>query len=264
MKDLQREILAQVASGQITASEGASRLEALDSAPSTTSPQLLPPPPTSATATATGARMVRVLSVLGNATVIGDPSVAVAVAEGSHRARQDGDTLVIEQAPLDDNATFIFGGGRRVVNNGLDFQRRNLTVRMNPDLPLFANVQAGNIAIAGIRAPISGEVQAGNCRVEDFRGPLNVTVQAGNLTAAGRLDSGSSKIRCEMGSVKIALDKGSSVRITARSTMGKVAVDGGASSKMGSGESSREVTVGSGAGTLDIDCTMGSVKVNAE
>jgi hypothetical protein len=261
MKDLQREILNQVASGEITAGEAAARLEALDSAPAEPAPASLPPAPTPMLGTAT--RVVKVISVLGSATVVGDPSVAVAVADGPHRARQDGDMLVIEHAPFDENGTFVFSGGRHVVT-GPDPQRRNLSVRMNPSLPLFANVQAGNVNVMGVRGPITAQVQAGNCRVEDFQGALDLMVQAGNVNATGRLDSGASKIRCEMGSVKMNLGKGSSVRITARSTMGKVAVDGGATTKMGSGDSIREVTIGLGAGTLDVECTMGSVKVLAE
>ena len=71
-------------------------------------------------------------------------------------------------------------------------------------------------------------------------------------TASGRLDSGASKLRCQMGEMKIRLDKGSSVRITAHSTMGDVSIDGA----FGDGAVSRsggEVTIGAGAATLDIE-----------
>jgi hypothetical protein len=134
---------------------------------------------------------------------------------------------------------------------------------MNPDLALLATVQAGSIRVDGIHGPITGEVQAGNCKVQDFRGPLNLVVQAGNVTANGRLDSGSSKLRCEMGAVKIALEKGSSVRVTARSSLGKVSFDEHGDT-VSIGGSKREVTIGAGAATLDIDCTMGTIKVSSE
>jgi hypothetical protein len=257
MKDLQREILSQVATGQITAAEGAARLDALSEEPP---PEASVPAPAAVGA----ARSVKVIAVLGSASVAGDPTVAVAVADGPHRARLDGDTLVIEHAALDDeNDTFSFGGGRRVVVNGLDIQRRSISVRMNPDLPLFASVQAGNVNVAGVHGAITADVQAGNCRLDGFRGPLHVSVQAGNVTAAGRLDAGESKIRCDMGSVKVSLTKSSSVRIAARATMGKVAVDGAGFEKS-SGDAIKAVTIGAGAGTLDVDCTMGSVRVYAE
>jgi hypothetical protein len=50
----------------------------------------------------------------------------------------------------------------------------------------------------------------------------------------------------------VLLDKSSSVRINARTSMGKVAIEG---------EAIKDGTLGSGAATLDIDCNMGNVKV---
>src|SRR5438270_10077352 len=258
MQDLQREILNQVASGQISAGEGAARLESLAAEP--------PAAPAAATSVppAVTARSVKVISLLGSATIVADPSVAVAIAEGPHRARTDGDTLVTEHAGLDEgNDTFTFGGGSRVVVAGRDFQRRSISIRMSPDLPLFASVQAGNLNAVGLRGAITAEVQAGNFRLDEFRGPINATVQAGNVTASGTMVEGDSKIRCEMGSVKLNLEKHSSVRITAKANMGKVTVDGGHDMRTHHGGAVREVMVGSGAATLDIDCTMGSVRINA-
>jgi hypothetical protein len=65
-----------------------------------------------------------------------------------------------------------------------------------------------------------------------------------------------------MGNVVINLEKGSSVKVTARTTMGKVAVDAKGEQTV-LGQSGREVTVGAGAATLDIECTMGNVRVSA-
>jgi hypothetical protein len=263
MNDQRREILTQVAAGTMTAEEGAARLESLE-AP-TPSPE---PGRPAATATALPARsttrQVKVVTQFGSAEIVGDPSVDFAVAGGPHRARLQGDTMVIEHVPFDED-TFSFGHGeRRLAINGFDIQRRKLTVRMNPDLALVANVQAGNVRVDGVHGPITSEVQAGNCKVADFRGTLNLVVQAGNVTASGRLDSGASKVLCEMGSVKINLEKGSSVRISARTTMGKVAIEGGGTEHAGVGQPGRDVTIGSGAATLDVECTMGSVKVSAD
>ena len=255
MNDLRREILTQVASGTITAEEGAARLDSLE----------VPAPPTPApspTPSGLTARHVKVLSQFGSAEIVGDPSVAFAVADGPHRARQEGDTMVIEHQPFDEDENFSFGPGGsrpRVVINGLTIANRKLRVRMNPDLALTADVQAGNVRVDGVHGRIKSEVQAGNFKVADFRGTLNLIVQAGNVVASGRLDSGASKVLCEMGSIKINLEKGSSVRVTARTTLGKVAIEGA-----GAGRSGREVTIGSGAGTLDVECTMGSVKVVAD
>ena len=268
MEEQKREILNLVATGSISAAEGAARLEALDGegkpSPATSTATLLPDP--APRASAASARIVKVLSVFGSADILGDPSVAFAVADGPHKARVDGDTMVIEHTPFEENHTFYFGHEERRVVNGFDFSgKRHLTVRMNPDLPLVANVQAGNIRIEGVRGPITAEVQAGNCKVQDCVSPLNLVVQAGNITASGRLESGTSKIRCEMGSVKLNLQKGSSVRVAARSTMGKVVVEGdSAVERMIAGKSVNDVTIGGGDSILDVECTMGSVKLSAD
>lgn len=248
MKDQQREILNQVAAGTMSAEEGAARLEELErpTAPAGESDAQI--------------RKVKILSRFGNTEVVGDSSVASAVAEGPHRAHQEGDTIVIEQSPFIDETTFEFSRppGRAVVN-GFDFGRK-LIVRMNPSLPLVANVQAGSLRVDGVHGDLTSEVQAGNCIVSDFRGALKLGVTAGNVTARGRLDGGTSAIRCEMGQVKVSLDRASSVRITARTTMGKVAIEGAGVKDT----DAREVTVGSGAGTLDCECTMGNIKVSVD
>ena len=244
MNDPRREILKQVAEGTITADEGAARLEALEADARAPAPQ---PPPTAALP----AGQVAVISRFGNTEVIGDSSVAYAVADGPHQARQDGDTLVIEQSPLTGETSFEFGRSyARIPIPGFDFHRK-LTVRMNPALALRSTVQAGNLRIEGIKGPVTSDVQAGNCTVDGFAGPIQLSVAAGNIEANGRLDGGASTIRCQMGEVKMRLDRSSSVRINARTTMGKIDVTG-----------VKDQTVGSGAGTLDISCTMGDVVVD--
>jgi hypothetical protein len=265
MEDKKREILNQVRSGTITAEEGAARLDELasESTAGTATrerPALQPSQPVVPTGS------VKVLSQFGSAEVVADPTVATAVAEGPHRVRVDGGVMLIEHVPFQEEDTFTFGAaGRRIEINGFDFKtRRSLKVRMNPDLPLIANVQAGSLRVDGVHGPITAEVQAGSCSVADFRGPLNVVAQAGSLTASGRLDSGASRLRCEMGSIRLNLDKHSSVRITARTTMGKVSINDERGERVIAGQGGREVTVGSGAGTLDIEGTMGNVRVNVE
>ena len=260
MKDMRREIVDQVATGKITPEEGAARLDSLESRES--GPPSEPSAP-AATATA-AARRVKVASVIGSAEIVGDPSIAYAVAEGPHRARQDGNTLVIEQGPLDESDSFSFGrGDRRTFVNSMDPGRRKLKVRMNPDLALTAQVNAGSLRVEGVHSAITADVLGGSCKISDFTSPLELSIQAGNLSASGRLDSGASKVRCEMGNVTINLERGSSVKVTARTTMGRVSVESGGAEPVILGQSAKQVMVGSGAGSLDVDCTMGNVRVSA-
>jgi len=253
MNDPRREILSQVAAGTISAEEGAARLEGLESNP----PSPAPEPPVLSPA-GSSVKQIRLVSRFGNTQILGDPGVTGAVADGPHTARQEGDTMVIEQTSFTDEAGFTFSQPRgRVFIPGFDFARE-LTVRMNPSLPLSAKVQAGNLSIRGLQGAVKGDVQAGNCSISEFRGPLQLNVTAGNVTASGRLDGGASAIRCKMGEVQVVLEKTSSVRIKARAMMGEVSITGvGATS-------ATELTLGSGDGTLDCDCTMGTVHVAVE
>lgn len=248
MKDMQREILNQVASGTITAEEGAARLEALKS--STAATAEMPPAPNGS-----AIKRVSVVARLGNTEIIGDPNVASVVAEGPHKAREDGDTMIIEQSLLGDEPTFEFiRPGSRVRIPGVEIDRR-LTVRMNPALALTVNVQAGNLHIRGLSGAVRGDVQAGSCLLDEFRGPIDLTVTAGEVAATGRLDAGASRIHCRMGEVRVVLDKTSSVRIKAHTVMGDVSFAGVDDVR------GNEVTIGSGTGTLDCDCTMGSIGI---
>src|SRR5882672_6848386 len=113
MQDERRAVLERVARGEITPTEAASLLEAMES-PSPQSPtdeadprdwardwerqpdwgpSPPPPPPQAGEGAAT---RIRVSRSIGSADIIGDPSVREAVAEGPHMARREGDTLVIE------------------------------------------------------------------------------------------------------------------------------------------------------------------------
>jgi hypothetical protein len=254
MKDLQREILSQVAAGTLSAEEGAARLEALETDP-VVAPTSRPSPTSNAGA---AVRQVRVLARLGNTEIIGDPNVSYAVAEGPHKARQDGDTMIIEQSPLNGDAGFQFirpQGGIRIPRVDIG---DTLIIRMNPALALVAKTQAGNLQISGVKGAVTAEVQAGNCDITDFRGPLNLKATAGNVTARGHLDGGASAIRCQMGEVRVVLDKSSSVRIRARTTMGEISFENVEPTR------NSEVTIGSGAGTLECDCTMGTIRIGVE
>jgi hypothetical protein len=245
MQDAKRQILQKVASGSITAEEAALELESLDSGS-----QPAPPPPPPAAATSDIAR-VRVRTAMGSITVIGDESVLEAVADGPHSAHRDGDAIVIEG---DENSTgFVFSGGR------FGFTRQ-VTVRMNPRLPLEADLQAGSLRVQGIRGPIKAEVQAGSTRIEGFTEPVDLDVQAGSVRVSGRLTDGKSRIRCQAGKVNVDLDPASSVRISARTSMGRISLPG-TPSFTGIGDGSATAVVGSGAATLDLSSEMGSIQV---
>lgn len=236
-----REILSRVAAGAITPEEAASQLDAINKDQEDTE---------------TGIRRVRVIKRLGSAEVIGDPNVRDAVAEGQHRARIEGDVMIIEGEVVNEPGTFI-------TRSWLGFPEHSsgdrLVVRVNPALALDLQVQAGSLRVNGVEGPIHADVQAGSATIDGFRKPLDLTVQGGSIRANGRLDDGESRIGCDAGSVNLYLERGSSVRIKAQAHMGKIVLPGVA----GAG-GAQDVTVGGGAASLLIKTSMGSVRVTAD
>ena len=280
MEDERRAVLERVARGELSPTEAAALLDRMEQTgagepaapaedpndwaadwsrdPEWARPQMPPPSPEGRAA------RIRVVRTIGTADIIGDPTVAEAMAEGPHVARRDGDTLVIEsQDDGLDMSGWAFGGRGRHRVHTMGHRRgfrmgdmHPMRVRVNPDLPLEIEAQAGRVRVRGVHAPIRGSVQAGSTDIVDFRSPLDLSVQAGSVTARGRLDQGASRIRCEAGSVRIRLERGSSVRISARNTLGKVVFD--------DGDPRQPWVVGGGEASLDIDATMGAVRVTAD
>jgi hypothetical protein len=279
MEDQRRAVLERVARGELSPADAASLLDGMESRPGAGSaepreendwasdwsrdPGWSRPEAPPAPGPEGRAARIRIVRAIGTADIIGDPSVSEAMVEGPHRANREGDTLVIvgQDDGLDMPGFFFGGPGRHRVREMRRQHRRMgdfypLRIRVNPDLPLEIEAQAGKVRVRGVHAPIRGNVQAGGLDIVDFRSPIDLTVQAGSVNARGRLDAGESRVRCDAGSVRFRLERGSSVRVTARNTLGKVVFD--------SGNPYEPWVIGAGDGTLDIDTTMGAVRVSAD
>ena len=87
-------------------------------------------------------------------------------------------------------------------------------------------------------------------------------MQAGSLRGSGVLADGLSRVNCEAGSVRLNLERGSSVRIRARSTLGKVSL--GDTDTVSIGGGAEELVIGGGKATLEVDATMGSVRITED
>lgn len=264
MEQERRAILTRVAAGELTPEEAARLLDELGSGSATqtaTEQSHVPPYEPLATSEAQ-LQKVRIVRSLGSARVTGDASVREAIADGPHRAERQGGVLVIH-SDFDDDGGFVFNRDRW--RNWWQWDRYRMTpldVRMHPDLPLEVQMQGGTMRITDVHGPISGEVQAGSLTMSGVRQPLDLTVQAGNVRASGVLATGSSRIRAEAGGIQLHLEKGSSVRVRAHSTMGHISLAGEQTDDVvvvGGGR--REIVVGNGDAELDLEATMGSIRV---
>ncbi len=260
-------------------------------------------------------RLLKAIKVDGNfrsIEIVGDDNVREAIAEGPHRVRWEDDVLIIDGSSVhfgndtddfDDDERgdwFRVTGGRRAPRVRMarawdrDHRPRPLRVRVNPDVPLEARVEAGPLTIRRVRGPVKARVAAGPLVIEGFESPLDLRVAAGKVVASGRVDHGVSTIDCDAGKVSLRLERGSDVRVTASATLGKVDVGGRGSSKAQRSEriewtcglregadfsdlgeritgmlnnafsDEHEVTVGKGTGVMDIRVSMGSADISFE
>lgn len=266
--DPRRAILEMVARGEIGPDEAAEMLAGLSEQPSS---DPSPEPPRSASG---NTRRIRIKSALRSVVVEGDPDVAEAEPVGEHRAHHEGDELVItaDSVPdFDDSFAFAFSSGRRsriVTRSNKGDKERTLRIRVNPRLALDAEVDAGSVVIRDVHAPIRVRVSAGSAKLTGITEPIDAQVSAGSLVAQGRLDHGDSVINCDAGSVKVDLERGSSVRVRARTSLGKVVLPGAErddSRSFGFGPSGDESsTIGAGDGRLDITANLGKVVVRID
>lgn len=273
MSDLKRDILVQVKQGLISPEEAAARLEAIESAPPT--PESAPPGDVPRAPDGPVERL-RIEAAFRTARVVGDPTVDTVVVEGPHVVRRSGGALLIEgdvaeqeeeEAARGRGAAFAFSRANRPrVVIGLGSRPQPLTVRMNPSIPLEVVVSAGTLTVEGVRSEIRAEVSAGTVRIEGFASPLDVQVASGTVRASGVLDRGTSRVRCEAGSVRVNLERGSSVRVVAKAGLGKVTLPGLREPARGVliGGGSQEAVVGTGAGLLEAEASIGAVAVTAD
>ncbi len=271
MEDIKRHILSEVAAGTLTPEQA---IHQLDEAERQQAGQSTASSGGSASNEAASGPLsrVRLAGTFGRVSVVGDPNVREAVAEGAHTARREGDLLIIEGGLRgEDIWDFSFGRHGRWRNYGPNsWPGQELRLSMNPDLPLDIELLAGQLRVRGVHGRMRVQVSAGSATIDDLVGPVILEVMSGSLRASGVINQGASRIRCDMGSVNLILQAGSSVAISGRATMGRVSLPGEPTTGPRGGWTlgsltgdTQTVTVGGGAATLDIETSMGNVAVEA-
>lgn len=275
LQEDRRSILEMVAEGKIDTDEGVRLLEALGRSQDHQTDEIEARPP--ARSEHGSVQSVRVVGTFRTLRIVGDPSIQGAVAEGPHRARiTDEGQVVFEdfaEGEDEEEGFMLFGPqqGRGRIRlkgeiNGREFSINRgvppaLKIRMNPALPLDIDLTAGTARVDGVEGPIRTSMAAGTARFTGVRGPFQAAIDAGSLQIRGLFKQGASEIRCTAGKVRLELDPESSVKISARATLGKISLPKGVEWQ-GLGGGKREVIIGSGESTLDIEATTGAAVVS--
>ncbi len=251
MTDELRNLLEDVAAGRVSPDEASTRIHDLQ-------------PEAGAEAAAVD-EPVRRIVVKGGAirlTIIGDPGVAEAVADGPHTMRREGDALLIntnttqgDYAVEPPRSAFMTWVGQMVNRVGA-----SLEVRVNPDLPLQVLLVGGALDLSGVRAGASVGVEAGSGQLSGS-GPLLFDVASGS----GKVDwsfTGQSRVRADMGSVSVTVRPDSDVTVSADSSLGQAMVKTHTGNlKAAADASTPPVAVGAGTGNLTVSARMGAAQV---
>ncbi|MDH3958618.1 MAG: hypothetical protein OEU98_03990, partial [Actinomycetota bacterium] len=210
MSDELRDLLNQVAAGQISPEDAESALQKASPSTEPVEEELAPEP-------------VRRITVRGSAVrlvVVADPEVDTAIAEGPHRVSHVGDRLTVHsdlrvgeyeaEAPKSTFASWLSNVNRA---------GSTLRVRVNPHLPLDVLNVAGSLELAGMQAPTSVGVEAGSAKLHDGAGQLTLSVASGSADVEWQFH-GESSVTTDLGSARLTALPGSDVQITAEATLG--------------------------------------------
>jgi hypothetical protein len=244
MDERRRQILKRVASGEIAPEEALALLDHTRPGPEPAAPR-------------TAVTRVVVEADLGAVAVVADESVDDAVAVGAHELRRvDGEVRITGARDRS-----ILSDGRLLPRRG---RRHALRVRMRPDLALAVKLGAGTIHVEGLSARTDIEVDLGTATLERNSGPFDIRVSSGSVSVAGLVDAGTSSISCDLATVNVVLDAGSSVRLTAATDAGRITLPGKRSHPAIVFGTKAGAVIGAGAAQLDIRAAAGSISVKVE
>lgn len=159
-------------------------------------------------------------------TVVADPTVDTAVADGPHAIRREGSVLVLD-APGDDGFRTtppprLLGWVPTVWTGG---RGQKVLVRVNPALPLAVEATACSVDVTGLRAALTLGGSASAVKVRDHVGTLHGSLAMGSVEAVATV-TGPSDLSCELGSLDLRLVPGSDVTVTATCDLGEVKMPG--------------------------------------
>lgn len=252
MTDVMRAMLEEVAAGKLTPEEATQRISQLTVQAADVA------------ATDEPVRRIQVKAGAVRLTIVADPAVHEAVAEGPHTMRRDGDVLLIDTNTTSGEgdysvepprSAFMAWVGQMVNRVGASVQ-----IRVNPQLPLQVLLVGGALDLQGVTAGASVGVEAGSAQLSGA-GPLLFDVASGS----GKVDwvfTGQSKVRADMGSVSVTVRPESNTMVTADTSLGQAIIKTHTGNvKAPQDGATPAIAVGAGAGALTVSSRMGSAQV---
>jgi hypothetical protein len=260
-----RTLLNKVAAGEVSPTDAADQLDATAAAPVAAPMTGATEAPAHPSGSTSVARIV-ISSEGAKLTVVADPTVAEAIAEGPHQFSREGDVLRVRTGEPTDDGGFRAGGGKPRWLNWLPPGpgQRRVTVRVNPLIPLELDAMASDIEVTGLRRRLVARVNTSQFIVRDHVGSLDFSVLMSNSDIDVLLREGDSRITSDLSDVTVRLQPDSDVRVRATAKMGSVDFDRSAtfSQKTSDGFSaSSDAVIGAGTASLSVEARMGAVKV---
>lgn len=173
-------------------------------------------------------------------------------------ARRDGSSLIIDTDAEPGSGDFSYEPNTQRAGRAFGRWRggETVVVKVRPELPVEVTVQAGSVMATRLEGGLRFTVEAGSLKAMDCSGEIDGKVEAGSAKLDWLIDSGTSRLRCELGSIKVRLDPRSNVTVTARAELGSVEL-GSTSSRGNKGP----LVVGAGEASLDVKVELGSAKI---
>jgi len=204
---------------------------------------------------------VSIRAVSRSVRLVADPTVTTVSVDGPHLVRRDGSTLIVTgeggSLPDGEGFTFLLSSGRW---RDMLPKHQTMTVRVRPDLAVGVEITAGSLTSEGARALDHVRVTAGSAKITGVTEPVDVLVQAGSVDLSMVPKHGHSRVRCESGSLKLRLGPGSDVRVDTDIQLGRVTMIPPTLAH-GANKEPKNVMVGGGTATLDVEVVMGSAQI---
>jgi hypothetical protein len=204
-----------------------------------------------------GVQRVTVRAIGRRVRLIGEPAINGVAVDGPHVIKRDGDTLAISSEGDMGVSIDGFSMLRNPTNlkshvNGL---AKELSIRVNPALQVEVEVTGGSVHAERLPGLTRVRVTAGTAKVTDVSGPIDLLVQAGSANLDAQITKGRSRVRVESGAANVNLRRGSDVRVHTESQLGRVSWAGAVTGQ------SKDVEIGRGRATLDVEVLVGTAQI---